>query len=485
MGAAQSLPLSTVLNVSLSQTPAGISEYNTSNVALFSTDPFQNTFGTAGYKIYFEPGSVGDDFGTASTTYQQAVAVFSQQPNILANDGYLVVIPFLEAKQTISLSAVPASGSFTLTIGSYGTTAAINWNDTASMIQTKIQALTGLSTVLVTGALSAQLITIDFVGIYGAVALGTTGGSGLETSVPAAITLTVATTQAGETINAAINRTFNLVSYFAIMGNLIFGQTDTLAAAATVQTLNAIALWVANEEADIEAGGRLDLLRTGSFNQNRGLFYGDTTSGGVGILNALLMMSAYAGCGFSVDFSGSNTTLTMNLQTLIDIQPDPSLDLTNVYTLAQAAGADIYCNVQGDPSVLCSGANQFFDQVYNGQWFAGAIAVAGFNYLKQAKTKIPQTEPGMDGLKASYRLVCEQSVTNGYVAAGAWTAPTTFGVQALFLANISQVGFYIFSLPLAQQSSQDRVARKAPLVQIALKESGAFQSNSVIVNVNP
>lgn len=483
MAAAKSLPLSTVLNVSLSQTPTGISEYNTSNVALFSADPFADTFGTNGYKIYFEPESVATDFGTGSTTYQQALAVFSQQPNILNNDGYLVVIPFIEAQQTWALSGVPEAGSFTATIGSFGTTAAINWNDLAAAIQTKIAALPGLENVVVTGTLASESLLIDFQGVYGPVTAATFGGSGLETSAPAAITITPTTTQAGETLNAAIVRTFPLVSYFGIIANVIVDQADTLAAAATIQTLNAIALFVSNEEADIEPGGRLDLLRTGSFTQSRGIFYGDTSDDGV--VNALVMSAAYAGCGFSVNFSGSNTTLTMNLQTLVGIQPDPSQDLSTIYTEAQAAGVDIYANVQGDPSVLCSGTNQFFDQVYNGQWFAGAIAVAGFNYLKQAKTKIPQTEPGMDGLKAAYRLVCEQAVTNQYVAPGTWTAPTTFGVQALFLQQISQVGFYIYSVPLAQQAASARQARQAPLVQIALKEAGAFQSNNVVVNVNP
>ena len=91
----------------------------------------------------------------------------------------------------------------------------------------------------------------------------------------------------------------------------------------------------------------------------------------------------------------------------------------------------------------------------------------------------------MDGLKAAYRLICEQAVTNGYVAPGSWTASMTFGVQALFLQQILQVGFYIFSVPVSQQSASDRTNRKSPLVQIALKEAGAFQSNNVVVNVNP
>ena len=276
MSAAQSLPLSTVLNVSLSQTPTGISEYNTSNLALFSSDPYAMSFGSLGYKIYFEPTSVGVDFGTASSTYNQAVAIFSQQPNILNNNGYLVIIPFVEAQQTIAFSGVAASGAFTLYFGSYGTTASISYDKTAAQIQTIIRALTGLGQVVVTGSIASQSLLIDFQGVYGAVTLATTPANTLETAGSASITITPTTSQAGETINAAILRTFSLVSYFGILANQFFPQADVLAAAATVQTLNAIALWVSYTEADIQAGGTIDLLRTGSFFQNRGLFYGDS-----------------------------------------------------------------------------------------------------------------------------------------------------------------------------------------------------------------
>ena len=47
------------------------------------------------------------------------------------------------------------------------------------------------------------------------------------------------------------------------------------------------------------------------------------------------------------------------------------------------------------------------------------------------------------------------------------------------LRNIIDKGYYIYSKPIAQQSQVDRDARKAPLIQIAGKESGAIHSSSV------
>ena len=134
--------------------------------------------------------------------------------------------------------------------------------------------------------------------------------------------------------------------------------------------------------------------------------------------------------------------------------------------------------------MFCSGTNTFFDRVYNLLWFNGALQVAGFNYLAQTNTKIPQTEAGMDGLKGAYRNVCEQAVTNGYLAPGTWTSSTLFGVPADLIANVAQRGYYIYSVPLSQQSQTNRAARQASLCQIAAKEAGAIQSSNIIVNIN-
>jgi len=194
-------------------------------------------------------------------------------------------------------------------------------------------------------------------------------------------------------------------------------------------------------------------------------------------------VASYAGRALSTNFSGSNTTQTMHLKDLTSVQPDPSMTQT-LLNEAIAAGADTYVSLQGVAKTFCSGENSFYDQVYNLQWFIGALKVAGFNYLATSSTKIPQTEGGMDGLKGAYRSVCEQGITNQYGAPGRWNSSTTFGVQSDFLANVAQRGYYIYSTPISQQSQVDRAARKAPLAQIAFKEAGAMHSSSVIVNIN-
>lgn len=470
------LQLTNVVNISVSQAQAGVGNYNTSNLAIFSDEIPAVSFGTLGYSLYLSPTQVGVDFGTSSKTYAMANAVFSQQPNILAGGGYLCIILIGVATQTISFSAAPASGVFVLNFGGHATSS-INWNDTAAIIQGKVRLVAGLESALVTGSISANTLAVQFAGYYGAAALFTVTGNTLNAS----ITVTPATSVVGETWATAITRTKDLVQYFGLMVNQAvaeIGSTDLLAAAAVVQALNKIAFAVSKTEADIQSGGMLDLLRTGGFTQTRGLYYGDSVPG-----NCTVMMASYAGRALSTNFSGSNTTTIMHLKDLTGVQPDPTMTQT-ILNEALIAGADTYISLQGVSKVFTSGANKYFDQVYNLQWFVGALQVAGFNYLAQSSTKIPQTENGMDGLKGAYRNICEQGVTNQYGAPGSWNSSTTFGNQVNFLANISQRGYYIYSAPISQQSQTDRVARIAPLVQIAFKEAGAIQSSQVIVYVN-
>lgn len=91
------LSISNVINIQVLQPGAGLGNYNTSNLAIFSSETPNASFGALGYKIYLSPSDVETDFGSASVTYRQALAVFSQSPNILANGGYLVVVPIVGA----------------------------------------------------------------------------------------------------------------------------------------------------------------------------------------------------------------------------------------------------------------------------------------------------------------------------------------------------------------------------------------------------
>lgn len=484
------LSISNIINISVAAANLGIGQYNTSNVAIFTREARANSFGNLGYKIYKSPTQVGVDFGTNSDTYLMALSIFGQAPNILANGGYLVIMPMLTAAQTavqqVAFDGIPASGTFELNYATHDS-AAINWNDTAAQIQTKLRAVTGLSTVVVSGAIPTTeapdaVLEITFTGISGAVANLTVDSNSLEDVSSNAVTPLVTTLvpgSAAETLDQAILRTIGLVQYFGILAAEITPQTVMLLSAALVQTLNKIAFFPSHTQADVAPGGMLDLLRTGGYKQSRGLYYGgDGTAA-----EAVSMAAAYAGRNLSTIFSGSQTTQNPQLKTLVNVQPDPTMTQT-LYNQCQAAGVDVYASIQGDPGILVSGANDFFANQYNLQWYVGALQVAGFNTIAQAATKIPQTESGISSLKGAYRKVSDQGDTNGFIAPGEWTLPDTFGVQEDFYNNIRQFGYYIYSQPVAQQSPSDRQAGKAPLIQIAIKYAGQVNTSDALIFVN-
>lgn len=65
----------------------------------------------------------------------------------------------------ITFATAPTSGTFILNYLTGLATSAINWNDTASQIQTKLRAVTGLGAVTVTGSIAALSLLVTLTGV--------------------------------------------------------------------------------------------------------------------------------------------------------------------------------------------------------------------------------------------------------------------------------------------------------------------------------
>lgn len=371
------LSITDIIQVSVSQVPQGLGDFNINNLALFTTETPINGTLINSYGAYVSPAAVATDWGTGSEAYSQAVAVFSQQPNILAGGGNLIIFPM----------------------------------------------------------------------------------------------------NGGETLATAITRVLPLVFFCGIISNNYPSSGAMKALADQVQAYGDKILFLPSSSVSDIAGAFTD-IKNGTDTYTRCLYYSTSA------LTARLFAAATAGRGFSVDFNGSNTAITMNLKQLATISPDEGITQT-IYTNCATAGVDIYTDFAGISAYVSNGANKYFDEVYNLIWFVSAIKVVGFNALLQAGNKVPQTEPGMSYLKSVYRGICDEAVNNGYVAPGSWTSAEWFGVQADFINNILQKGYYIYSQPINLQSATARAARQAPLVQIAIKEAGAVHSSSLVISINP
>lgn len=86
---------------------------------------------------------------------QMATIVQQADPNCLVTNAGLS----LSLTQIANLSGVAASGTFQFSYNG-NNSSAINWNDAVGTIQTKLQAITGLSNATVSGSIASQILTI-------------------------------------------------------------------------------------------------------------------------------------------------------------------------------------------------------------------------------------------------------------------------------------------------------------------------------------
>ena len=278
-----------------------------------------------------------------------------------------------------------------------------------------------------------------------------------------------------ESLLSAIARIEGSFYYTGILDTLTISDSDSGAVfedtARAIQTTSRV--WVHGFSSSTEAFALGVLIKNAALTQTRVLL--NTLSE----LDAQLFAAAYLSLGMSVDFTGSNTAMTMNLKTLTGVNIDTGITQT-MYNAAKIDGVDLYVSY-GTEGVFSTGGNDFFDNVYNTLWLKLALQVAGFNYLKTINTKIPQTEAGMDGLKNSQAVVFQQAVNNGVLAKGLnWNSADVFGDPVSLKRNITEQGYYIYSAPIAGQSEADRVERKAPLIQSAVKFAGAIHTATII-----
>lgn len=452
------LPITNIIDINVTFLPSGLGKFNVNNLALITSDQFLSNANGDLYRSYVSLQQVGQDFGTSTETYQQAAAVFAQQPSLVGAGGNLIIFPAF-ANTAVSTIAVAVGGS------------GYKLGDTITITQTGASGATAtVSAVNGSGTVSALTLLTGGVGYSTTTSAATTGGAGSN------LTTTISAVTA-ETLAQAIARTSNYIYYVGIISTSYGANSTWVALAAAVQGYqNKLLFLPSNNVLDLQ-NVFLSIQQATDFN-TRCLYYSNSSA-----LQCRLFAAAYASRLLSVNDAGSNTTLTMNLQQLETIVADSGITQT-IVGLCQTAGVDIYPSTAGYPGVYSNGANKYADEAWNLIAFVADLEVAGFNALATVGTKVPQTEPGVQTLKNAYKKICQQFVSNGYIAPGAWTSAENIGIQADLISNIAQYGYYIYSVPVNQQSATDRAARKSPSISIAIKEAGALQSSIVNVFIN-
>lgn len=191
-------------------------------------------------------------------------------------------------------------------------------------------------------------------------------------------------------------------------------------------------------------------------------------------------LSAF-GRAFTVNFTGNNTTITLKFKT----EPGVTYEtLTSSQAAAvDAKNANVYVYYANDTAILQQGVmsnGDFFDERHGLDWLQNYVQTNLFNALYTSTTKIPQTEAGITRLLSNVEQSLDQAVSNGLVAAGVWNGGDIGQITA---GDTLTKGYYVYAQPLSSQAQADREARKAPLIQAAIKLAGAVHYADIQINV--
>lgn len=386
------IPISYVVSATAITPAKGLEPLKLSTILILTDETPANDL-TGSYMIARTASAIAQQWGTETEVAKQAQAIFSQQPNILANDGYVIVAPFnntVEDKETVN-----------------------------------------------------------------------------------------------ETYTAAITRLASEIYFEGILTTRAVTDEEAVDASNYVQSMNNRILMLPASSVNALTSNSGLFSKVNSNTKTKCVLYTFGEDEEEAALNSKLFAAAYLSRGLAVNYNGSNTTLTMNLKDLIGIQADTNISET-VLNQCVTLGVDCFPSIEGLAKVISNKqGGMYFDQVTNQIWFLNAIQRAVFNTLAQTQTKIPQTEAGLEKLNKAIRNVCNQGVSNGFIAPGTWNSPDTFGNYEDFYRNIEEFGYYIYHQPVTEQAQSEREARKAPLYQIAAKEAGAVHSANIIITIEP
>lgn len=497
------LSIKRIVNVSISLSPLAAQERGFGTLCILG-DSDVITAGE-GLRAYTGYDAVSGDFGPDAPESLAAMAYFAQSPQPTS----LVIARWRNQPTSAALyggtpaemaSLQVAGGGFKLTIDGeevditdLDTTEALTTENVAALITTK---LAGKGTCSVQSG--KFVISAAKTGTASTITVAAAPSSGTDMSALLALTAekgaqVVAGKDETETLDQALasllgnygRQFYGLVIATASklsdddhvrVAQQIEAAADSHIYGITITDPTCLKTTYTAESEDLAAK-----LKRGQFTRTCA-FYSENREGDSAYrLNPYFAASAM-GRMFSVDFDGLDTTITLMFKQAPSLQP---ANLTeNQAKNAEDRNMNIYAIYENDTYIIeqgrmCSG--MFADERHGLDWLQNSIETAVYNFLYQAKTKVPQTPDGIAMLQAPIEQRLLQAKANGLLGAGQWNGEAVGPVETGdYLPN----GFLVFANDLNSQSQADREARKAPPFQVAAKLAGAIHSVDVQVNVN-
>lgn len=489
------LPVSRVVNVSVTLTPAGAQAQNLRTLLILSGGLIIDV--VERYRSYSSLAAVAADFGTSAPEYLAALLWFQQSPQPAtlqigrwaqtATAGVLRGGPLSGAQQALANFTAVASGGFTYSKDGGAPTSITGINLSA------VTNLNGVATA-VTAALGGPVcvwnanfgrfeITSATTGATSAISFLTAPGAGTDISSLLGL------------------RSTNSGSYVA---NGIVAESAV--AAITLFDLNYSQQWYAAfvigaSDADhqaiapyIEAATNKHVY--GVSHQEAGALVASTTTdisyllSQVGYKHTFVQYSStspYAVVSLlarilTVDYTANNSAIT------VAIKQEPGITAEVINTTQadslKAKNTNAFLAFENSTAIILNGVasdGTFIDIVTGTDNLAIDLQVALYNLLYTSTTKIPQTDAGMNLLLTTAEGVMVRYVNNGFLAPGVWNSG---GVGIVKQGDFLPKGFYVYAAPVATQNAALRAARQAMPLQILAKLAGAIQGISVAVLVN-
>ncbi|MGA3827391.1 DUF3383 domain-containing protein [Pseudomonas chlororaphis] len=491
----QTLAISDVVNVQIVMSPKAAAVRDFGALLVLGSSPVIDV--SEGLRQYSSTDGIVSDFGTSAPEYLAGNLFFSQspQPAIMyigrwaktATSAILKGAVLSAAQQDISNFTAVTAGGMKITIdGTLKTLSAIdlsavtNLNGVASAITTK---LASSGTCVWNATQSRFEITSATTGVTSTITYAEAPSSGVDVSA----LLGLQTGQASAPVNGvAAEPLVDAVARLAGMSNDWYGllvadsalaEADVLATAAFIEgsgqsrifgytTQNSLAL-DPTSTADIASK-----LKAANYKRTFTQFSSATPYAAASMF----------GRAFTVNFQGNNTTITLKFKQEPGITAESLTE--GQATALKAKNCNVFVNYNNDTAIIQEGVmcnGYFFDEVHGLDWLQNDVQTAVYNLLYTSATKIPQTDPGINRIVSTIDSRMDQGVTNGLMAPGQWNGPA-FG--AITTGQYLTKGYYTYAPPIATQAQADREARKAPVIQVAVKLAGAVHFSDVIINVN-
>lgn len=492
-----SLPVSRVVDVSVTLTPQGAQAQSLSNMLVLGTsaviDPVER------YRSYASLTDVAADFGTVAQEYLAAQKWFAQTPQpteLLVgrwvnapSSGGLRGATLSAAQQALSNFTAITTGAFKIAKngGAAADVTGLNFSAAANLnaVAAIIQAAAGMAgTTVVWNANYARFeITSTTTGATSAISFLQTPSTG--TDISALLGGTAASSGAYIFAGQVAETAVSVVALMdGMIGQKFYGvnipsavDADHLAVAAFIEgTDNKHTYWLTtNEAAVLVPNLTTDIAYQLSLLGYKRTFVQFSSS------DPNAAMSAAARI-LTTNFRGSNTVITLKFKQQPGVAAE-NLNTTQANS-AKAKNANVFAEYNNDTAIIQEGVmsdGTFTDIVTGTDWLAVTIQNALYNLLYTSTTKIPQTDQGMQLLTTECERVCTQGVNNGLLAPGVWNA-NGFGILAQ--GDYLPKGFYVYAPSVDDQDPADRAARMATPIQIAAKLAGAIHFVDVAITVN-